>query len=47
MGVASERLITVHQIHSARAVTVGDTRPDPRPQADALVTASPAPPSPC
>ncbi len=41
MGVAPDRLITVHQIHSAYAVTVGDTQPDPRPQADALVTATP------
>lgn len=41
MGVAPDRLITVHQIHSACAVTVGDTQPDPRPQADALVTATP------
>lgn len=40
LGVAPERLITLHQVHSAEAVTV--TGPLPvRPRADALVTATP------
>ena len=43
MGVAPERLTGVHQVHSARAVTVEGPGPQgqPRPQADALVTATP------
>lgn len=40
MGVAGDALIGVHQIHSARVVTVTDPAA-PRPQADALVTALP------
>ncbi|MFW2588652.1 peptidoglycan editing factor PgeF [Sagittula sp. SSi028] len=41
MGVAPSNLATVHQVHSARAVTVADGAADPKPQADALVTATP------
>ncbi len=41
MGVAPDRLVTVHQTHSARAVTVEDAQPLPRPEADAIVTATP------
>lgn len=41
MGVPPDRLVTVHQTHSARAVTVADAQPLPRPEADAIVTASP------
>lgn len=40
MGVAPESLVTVHQVHSARAVSV--TGPlTVRPEADAMVTATP------
>jgi hypothetical protein len=40
MGVAPQALVTLHQVHSARAIPV--TGPlDPRPEADALVTATP------
>lgn len=40
MGVAPEALVTVHQVHSARAIPV--TGPlTHRPEADALVTATP------
>ena len=40
MEVAPDALVTVHQVHSARAIPV--TGPlDPRPEADALVTATP------
>jgi len=41
MQVPLERLITVHQTHSDIAVTVGDTQPIPRPEADGIVTATP------
>lgn len=34
-------LRAVHQVHSADAVTVDGPQPDPRPQADALATATP------
>lgn len=41
MGVAPERLLTVHQTHSATALPVdGTPLPDPRPRADAMVTAT-------
>lgn len=41
MGVGPEALVTVHQVHSARALPV--TGPlSIRPEADALVTATPA-----
>lgn len=40
MGVSPERLITVHQVHSATAVTLHD-RPVDRPRADAIVTNTP------
>ncbi|MCX7288654.1 MAG: peptidoglycan editing factor PgeF [Rhodobacterales bacterium] len=40
MGVAPLALVTVHQIHSATAIRVDGPLSD-RPQADALVTASP------
>ncbi|WP_439139198.1 peptidoglycan editing factor PgeF [Roseicyclus sp.] len=40
MGVSPERLITVHQVHSATAVTLHD-RPLDRPRADAIVTNTP------
>jgi copper oxidase (laccase) domain-containing protein len=40
MGVRPEALVTVHQVHSARALPV--TGPlSIRPEADALVTATP------
>lgn len=40
MGLAPEALVTVHQVHSARAIAV--TGPlTPRPEADAMVTATP------
>lgn len=40
MGVSSDRLVTVHQVHSATAVTLSE-RPEDRPRADAIVTATP------
>ncbi|MEY3003777.1 MAG: peptidoglycan editing factor PgeF [Pseudomonadota bacterium] len=40
MGVAPDRLVTVHQIHSPTAVTLSD-RPADRPRADAIVTTTP------
>jgi len=40
MGVAPEALVTVHQVHSARAIPVTGPLPH-RPEADALVTATP------
>jgi YfiH family protein len=40
MGVSPDRLVTVHQVHSARAVIL-DKAPDNRPEADAIVTATP------
>lgn len=42
LGVAPERLITLHQVHSAEVITLDAPLPaGPRPQADALVTATP------
>lgn len=41
LDVAPDRLITVHQTHSADVVRVADKQPLPRPEADALVTATP------
>ena len=41
MEVPVERLVTVHQTHSDRAVAVGDTQPLPRPEADGIVSATP------
>ena len=40
MGVSAERLVTVHQVHSATAVTLSQ-RPEDRPRADAIVTTTP------
>lgn len=40
LEVAPEALATLHQVHSARVVTVTDPR-TPRPRADAMVTATP------
>jgi hypothetical protein len=40
MEVPTERLVTVHQVHSADAVTL-DSPPTARPRADAIVTATP------
>lgn len=40
-GLPEEKLATVHQIHSADVVTVDETYDGARPQADALVTATP------
>jgi YfiH family protein len=40
MGVAPDRLVTVHQVHSADAVTL-DAPPTDTPRADAIVTATP------
>ncbi|SMX39152.1 peptidoglycan editing factor PgeF [Maliponia aquimaris] len=41
MQVAPGMLTTLHQVHSAEALTVTGPLPDPRPKADALVTATP------
>jgi purine-nucleoside/S-methyl-5'-thioadenosine phosphorylase / adenosine deaminase len=41
MQVPMARLITVHQTHSDIAVVVRNTQPEPRPEADAIVTATP------
>ncbi|MBF9034194.1 peptidoglycan editing factor PgeF [Rhodobacterales bacterium HKCCE2091] len=41
MGVAPEHLLTAHQVHSARAVTLDGPFDGTRPEADALVTATP------
>ena len=38
MGVATDRLLSLHQVHSAIAVRVDGPWTGPRPQADALVT---------
>jgi len=40
MGVAPDHLQTVHQVHSPRVLTL-ETPANPRPEADALVTATP------
>ncbi|MFN3972295.1 MAG: peptidoglycan editing factor PgeF [Gemmobacter sp.] len=40
MGVGAPHLLTVHQVHSAEAVTVTAPLPE-RPRADAMVTATP------
>ena len=40
MGLGADRLVTLHQVHSADAVTV-DAPPSERPRADAVVTATP------
>ena len=40
MGVAPDRLVSVHQVHSANVVTVDGPLTD-RPRADAMVTATP------
>lgn len=40
MGLSPASLVTVHQVHSARAIPVTGPLPD-RPEADALVTATP------
>ena len=39
LGVDHDRLVSLRQVHSARAVTL-DAVPDPRPEADAMVTAT-------
>ena len=41
MGVAPERLLNLHQVHSARVITVEAPLPAPRPRADAMVSATP------
>ncbi len=41
MGVATDHLVTVHQVHSADVITLTTPLPGPRPRADALVTATP------
>lgn len=41
MGIAPDRLVTVHQTHSADVVTVAGPLGDPRPEADAMVCATP------
>lgn len=43
LGVAPDRLLTVHQVHGSVAILVTGPWPDPasRPQADAMVTATP------
>ncbi len=40
MGVAPDKLVSVHQVHSADVVTL-EGPPDIRPRADAMVTATP------
>ncbi|NRB02861.1 MAG: laccase domain-containing protein, partial [Rhodobacteraceae bacterium] len=40
LGLKTHQMAGVHQVHSANVVTV-TTPPDPRPKADALVTATP------
>ncbi|MFD1507835.1 peptidoglycan editing factor PgeF [Lacimonas salitolerans] len=40
MGVTPDRLVSVNQVHSATAVSL-DNPPEPRPRADAMVTATP------
>lgn len=40
MGVAPGGLVGLHQVHSPDVITVTGPLPDPRPQADALVTAT-------
>lgn len=40
MEVAADNLVTVHQVHSATAVTLTN-RPEDRPRADAIVTTTP------
>ncbi len=41
LGVASDSLATLHQVHSAEVVVVGEPPAPPRPRADAMVTATP------
>ena len=41
LGAAPERLVTVYQIHSARAVVADAPWEGPRPEADAIATATP------
>ena len=41
MQVTPEAMASVHQIHSAEVITVTGPMADPRPKADALVTATP------
>lgn len=41
MGVERGSLVTVHQVHSPEVVTVTAPLPEPRPRADALVSATP------
>jgi hypothetical protein len=41
MGVAASALVTLHQIHSPRVLTLTAAPEGPRPQADALVTSVP------
>ncbi|WGW04225.1 peptidoglycan editing factor PgeF [Tropicibacter oceani] len=41
MEVSPDNLLTVHQVHSPDVVTVAGPLDDPRPKADALVTATP------
>lgn len=41
MGVASDHLVTVHQVHSADVVTVDAPLSSPLPKADGLVTRTP------
>lgn len=38
LGVAPDRLVTVHQVHSPDVIHVTAPLPDPRPKADAMVT---------
>nr|WP_208103487.1 peptidoglycan editing factor PgeF [Rubellimicrobium sp. CFH 75288] len=41
LGVAPDRLLGVHQVHSAEVVVADGPLPEPRPRADALVTRTP------
>lgn len=41
LGADAGQLVTVHQVHSSRVVSVTGPLADPRPEADAMVTATP------
>lgn len=41
MDTTPDRLVSVHQVHSARIVPVTAPLPEPRPEADGMVTATP------
>ncbi|MEL6169112.1 MAG: peptidoglycan editing factor PgeF [Pseudomonadota bacterium] len=41
MELTPDRLVTVHQVHSADVISVSDVPPGPKPHADAMVTSRP------